>query len=152
MRGDDQQQNHIFSYLSPEERVRKDHRCAPSERWWTKYLLNCRGASMRLRWRGPPIDPAEKLLRAQLIQMLSTVRSERLLMEEIDYSLLFRWFVGMNLDEQVWDAAFYREPRPLAGGRLAKEFLSRCSTSAGRKPTWTNILLLTARCWKPGPA
>jgi len=52
---------------------------------------------------GRPSIPREKLLRAQLIQMLYSVRSERLLMEEIDYSMLFRWFVGMNLDEAVWE-------------------------------------------------
>jgi transposase len=52
---------------------------------------------------GRPSIPPEKLLRAQLLQMLYSVRSERLLMEEIDYSLLFRWFVGMNMDEPVWD-------------------------------------------------
>jgi hypothetical protein len=62
--------------------------------------------------RGRPSIPPEKLLRAQLLQMLYSVRSERLLMEEIDYSLLFRWFVGLNLDEEVWDATSFTELPP----------------------------------------
>ena len=57
---------------------------------------------------GRPSIPPEKLLRAQLVQMLYSIRSERLLMEEIDYSMLFRWFVGMSLDEPVWDVRCLR--------------------------------------------
>jgi len=60
---------------------------------------------------GRPSIPPEKLLRAQLIQMLYSVRNERLLMEEIDYSVLFRWFVGMNLDEPVWDVTVFTKNR-----------------------------------------
>jgi transposase len=74
---------------------------------------------------GRPSIPPEKLLRAQLIQMLYTVRSERLLMEEIDYSVLFRWFVGMNLDEPVWDVTVFTKNRNrLLEGDVAREFLS----------------------------
>jgi transposase len=63
--------------------------------------------------RGRPSIPPEKLLRAQLLQMLYSVRSERLLMEEIDYSMLFRWFVGLSLDEEVWDATTFTK---MSGG------------------------------------
>jgi transposase len=64
------------------------------------------------------------LLRAQLIQMLYSVRSERLLMEEIDYSVLFRWFVGMNLDEPVWDVTVFTKNRDrLLDGDVARDFL-----------------------------
>jgi transposase len=74
--------------------------------------------------RGRPSIPPEKLLRAQLIQMLYSVRSERLLMEEIDYSMLFRWFVGMNLDEPVWDVTVFTKNRNrLLEGDVAREFL-----------------------------
>src|SRR6201993_2697030 len=67
----------------------------------------------------------ENLLRAQLIQMLYSVRSERLLMEEIDYSMLYRWFVGMNLDEPVWDVTVFTKNRNrLLEGDLAREFLA----------------------------
>lgn len=73
---------------------------------------------------GRPSIPPEKLLRAQLIQMLYSVRSERLLMEEIDYSLLFRWFVGMNLDEPVWDVTVFTKNRDrLLDADVAREFL-----------------------------
>jgi transposase len=72
----------------------------------------------------PSIAPA-KLLRRQLLQMLYSVRSERLLMEEIDYSILFRWFVGLNQDEEVWDATSFTKnrDRPLEAA-VAKEFLA----------------------------
>ena len=64
---------------------------------------------------GRPSIPPEKLLRAQLIQMLYSVRSERLLMEEIDYSMLFRWFVGMNMDEPgLGRDGIHQEPGPAA--------------------------------------
>src|SRR5256885_15435840 len=67
---------------------------------------------------GRPSIPPEKLLQAQLIQMLYSIRSERRLLEEIDYSMLFRWFVGMNLGEPVWHGTlFNRESQPAAGGR-----------------------------------
>lgn len=72
---------------------------------------------------GRPSIPPEKLLRAQLLQMLYSIRSERLLMEEIDYSLLFRWFVGLNLDEEVWDATTFTKNRDrLLEAEVAKEF------------------------------
>ena len=76
------------------------------------------------RW--PPSIPPETLLRAQLLQMLYSVRSERLLMEEIDYSILFRWFVGLNLDEKVWDATTFTKNRDrLLEGAVAEEFLAQ---------------------------
>jgi hypothetical protein len=78
--------------------------------------------------------PLEKLLRAQLIQMLYSVRSERLLMEEIDYSMLFRWFVGMNLDEPVWDATVFTKNRDrLLEGDVAREFLGAVVAQAQAK-------------------
>jgi len=83
---------------------------------------------------GRPSIPPEKLLRAQLLQMLYSIRSERLLMEEIDYSVLFRWFVGMNMDEEVWDATtFHQEPGPVAGRGVAKEFLAEVVKQAKQK-------------------
>jgi IS5 family transposase len=71
------------------------------------------------------------LLRAQLIQMLYSVRSERLLMEEIDYSVLFRWFVGMNLDDEVWDATVFTKNRDrLLDGDVARKFLLQVVSQA----------------------
>jgi len=60
---------------------------------------------------GRPSIPPEQLLRALLLQMLYSVRSERLLVEEIDYNILFRWFVGLNLDDAVWDATVFTKNR-----------------------------------------
>jgi transposase len=75
---------------------------------------------------GRPSIPPEKLLRAQLLQMFFSVRSERLLMEEIDYSILYRWFVGLNLDEPVWDATTFTKNRDrLLEAAVAKEFLAQ---------------------------
>src|ERR1700679_4151114 len=83
---------------------------------------------------GRPSIPPEKLLRAQLIQMLYSVRSERLLMEEIDYNMLFRWFVGMNLDEPVWDATVFTKNRNrLLEGDVAREFLTEVVKQAQEK-------------------
>ena len=83
---------------------------------------------------GRPSIPPEKLLRAQLLQMLYSVRSERLLMEEIDYSVLFRWFVGMNLDEPVWDVTVFTKNRDrLLDGDVAREFLCEVVRQAQEK-------------------
>src|ERR1043166_7680509 len=98
MRGGDYPQSQMFSYLSPETRVRKDHPLRAIRSMVDEVLtqLSRRFDSMYAS-AGRPSIPPEKLLRAQLLQMLYSIRSERLLMEEIDYSLLFRWFVGLNM-------------------------------------------------------
>ena len=126
MRGDDQQQNHVFSYLSPEMRVRKDHPLRAIRAMVDEVLtqLSRRFDTMYARVGRPSIAP-EKLLRAQLLQMLYSIRSERLLMEEMDYNLLFRWFVGLNADDDVWDATVFTKNRDrLLEADIAKEFLA----------------------------
>src|SRR5712692_9395347 len=112
MRGEDQQQNHIFSYLSPEKRVRPDHPLRMIRAMVDEVLsgMSRRFDSMYAKVGRPSIPP-EKLLRAQLLQMLYSIRSERLLMEEMDYNLLFRWFVGLNADDAVWDATTFTKNR-----------------------------------------
>ena len=125
MRGTDHQQSHIFSYLSPEQRVRKDHPLRAVRAMVDEVLgsLSPEFDRMYAREGRPSIAP-EKLLRAQLLQMLYSVHSERLLMEEIDYSVLFRWFVGLNLDEEVWDATTFTKNRDrLLEAEVAKLFL-----------------------------
>ena len=132
MRGDDQQQNHIFSYLSPEARVRKDHPLRAIRAMVDEVLsqLSRHFDSMYARVGRPSIAP-EKLLRAQLLQMLYSIRSERLLMEEMDYNLLFRWFVGLNADDEVWDATTFTKNRDrLLEADVAKEFLTRVVAQA----------------------
>jgi transposase len=135
MRGDDQQQNHMFSYLSPEMRVRKDHPLRAIRVVVDEVLnqLSRRFDTMYARVGRPSIAP-EKLLRAQLLQMLYSIRSERLLMEEMDYNLLFRWFVGLNADDDVWDATVFTKNRDrLLEADIAKEFLARVVEQAQAK-------------------
>jgi transposase len=135
MRGEDQQQNHIFSYLSPEMRVRKDHPLRAIRAMVDEVLTQLsRRFDTMYASVGRPSIPPEKLLRAQLLQMLYSIRSERLLMEEIDYNLLFRWFVGLNADDQVWDATTFTKNRDrLLEADIAKEFLARVVAQARAK-------------------
>jgi len=133
MRGIDHQQADMFSYLSPEQRVRKDHPLR-AVRAMTDEILSNMSPLFDAMYAdlGRPSIPPEKLLRAQLLQMLYSVRSERLLMEEIDYSILFRWFVGLNLDEKVWDATSFTKNRDrLLEAAVATEFLAQVVERAG---------------------
>lgn len=135
MRGPDHQQSDMFSYLSPEQRVRPDHplRAIRAMADLALWSMSARFDEMYSA-TGRPSIPPEKLLRAQLIQMLYSVRSERLLMEEIDYSVLFRWFVGMNLDEPVWDVTVFTKNRDrLLDGDVAREFLCEVVRQAQEK-------------------
>src|SRR5215831_476253 len=135
MRGEDEQQNHMFSYLSPEQRVRKDHPLRTIRAMVDEVLhaLSPELDGMYAREGRPSIAP-EKLLRAQLLQMLYSIRSERLLIEEIDYSRLFRWFVGLNLDEDVWDATTFTKNRDRwLEAEVAKRFLQQVVEQAQQK-------------------
>src|SRR5208283_1182555 len=139
MRGTDQQQSHVFSYISPEQRVRSDHPLRPIRTMVDEILkeLSPRFNKMYAKVGRPSIPP-EQLLRAQLLQMLYSVRSERLLMEEMDYNILFRWFVGLNLDDSVWDATVFTKNRDrLLEAEIAKEFLARVVAQA-RTKGWTS--------------
>ncbi len=112
MRGKDTQQSTMFSYLSPEQRVPADHplrRIHPIVDVALKALYISFDEMYSAVGR-PSIAP-EKLLKALLLQALFTIRSERLLMEQLSYNLLFRWFVGLNLDEPVWVATVYSKNR-----------------------------------------
>ncbi|PYV66906.1 MAG: IS5 family transposase [Acidobacteria bacterium] len=135
MRGADEQQSQIFSYLSPEARVRKDHPLRAIRIMVDEVLAQMSGSfgAMYAAVGRPSIAP-EKLLRAQLLQMLYSVRSERLLMEEMDYNLLFRWFVGLNADDEVWDATTFTKNRDrLLEADVAKQFLAQVVAQAGAK-------------------
>ena len=124
MRGQDLHQDARFSYLSPEQRVPKDHRLRLIRQWSDEALKRLSQRFDRMySWTGRPSIPPEKLLRALLLQILYTIRSERLLMEQLDYNLLFRWFVGLNLDDPIWDATVYSKNRErLLAGEVAEAF------------------------------
>ena len=112
MRGDDLQQGAIFSYLSPEQRVAVDHPLRPIRQMVDTVLKRLSPRFQALYASGGrPSIPPEKLLRALLLQGLYPVRSERLLMEQLQYNLLFRWFVGLSMDDPVWDATTFTKNR-----------------------------------------
>jgi len=102
----------MFSYVSPEQRVPKDHPLRPI-RVFCDIALRALSREFDRMYSdmGRPSIPPEKLLRALLLQILYTVRSERMLMEQLDYNLLFRWFVGLNMDDGVWDATVFSKNR-----------------------------------------
>src|SRR6516165_3132297 len=112
VRGEDVQQHAMYSYLSPEERVPADHPLRPIRQITDRVLKGLSELFERMYARlGRPSIPPEKLLRALLLQILYTLRSERMLMEQLNYNLLFRWFVGLNMDEEVWDVTVFTKNR-----------------------------------------
>jgi transposase len=132
MRGDDQDTGAMFSYVSPEARVRPDHPLRPIRRMTDAALERLSRRFDRLYSDiGRPSIPPEKLLRALLLQMLYTIRSERLLMEELEYSVLFRWFVGLGMDDPVWDATTFTKNRDrLLAGDVAEAFFQEVMAEA----------------------
>ena len=102
MRGQDEQQLGVFSYVSPEQRIPHDHPLRQLRIMADEALRELKPRFSRLYAKtGQPSIAPEKLLRALLLQVLYYVRSERMLMEQLDYSLLFRWFVGLNMDDPI---------------------------------------------------
>jgi transposase len=126
MRGDDPRHDSMFSYITPETRVRADHPLRPIRRMTDAALARLSVRFDRMySTTGRPSIPPEQLLRALLLQMLYSVRSERLLMEELDYSVLYRWFVGLSLDDAVWDATTFTKNRDrLLDGDVADAFFA----------------------------
>src|SRR3989337_3761885 len=112
MRGEDAKQEAMFSYVSPEQRVPADHPLRPVREMVDTILkeMSPRFARLYSNLGRPSIAP-ERLLRALLLQIFYSVRSERMLMEELNYNLLFRWFVGMEMDEAVWNHAVFSKNR-----------------------------------------
>jgi transposase len=126
MRGDDPRHDAMFSYVTPEARVRADHPLRPIRKMTDAALQRLSSRfDRRYSTIGRPSIPPEKLLRALLLQMLYSIRSERLLMEELDYNILYRWFVGLSLDDAVWDATTFTKNRDrLLDGDVADAFFA----------------------------
>ena len=122
----------MFSYLSPEERVPAKHPLRPIRLLVDDALKSLSADFSRLYSAyGRPSIPPEKLLRALLLQVLYTVRSERMLMEQLEYNLLFRWFVGLNMDEAVWVPTVFTKNRDrLLEGDVAEKFFQLVLTQA----------------------
>jgi len=126
MRGEDIQQHELFSYGSLEERVPADHPLRP-----IRVMVDEALKALDQRFEeiydadGRRSIPPERLLRGLLIQLLYSVRSERMLMEQLEYNLLFRWFVGLSVDEEVWHPTVFTKNRDrLLEGAVAEEFFS----------------------------
>jgi transposase len=125
MRGDDQQSGSMFSYVGLEQRVPKDHPLRPLRKLVNEALreLSPRFDAIYAKRMGRPSVAPEKLLRALLIQVLYSIRSERQLMEQLDYNLLYRWFVGLAMDDAVWDPTVFTKNRDrLLAGEIAEGF------------------------------
>src|SRR6478752_1326682 len=112
MRGDDQQTGPLFSYVSLEQRVPMDHPLRSIRRMTDAALARLSSRFDRLyASTGRPSIPPEQLLRALLLQSLYSVRSERMLIEQLEYNLLFRWFVGLSMDAPVWHPTTFTKNR-----------------------------------------
>jgi transposase len=128
MRGADQKQGSIYSYVSMERRIRKDHPLRKIRELVDGALGRMeRELDAMYARRGRPSVAPERLLRAQLLMVLYSIRSERQLMEQLDYNLLFRWFVGLEMDDMVWDVTVFTKNRErLIAGEAINNCWSRC--------------------------
>src|SRR5688572_14175628 len=126
MRGDDRQSGSLFSYVDLEARVAADHPLRPIRTIVNDALGELSGELEPLYSHlGRPSIPPERLLRALLLQAFYSIRSERLLMEQLDYNLLYRWFVGLGIDDPVWHpTAFTTNRDRLLEGEVAAKFLA----------------------------
>src|SRR5215470_19102602 len=127
MRGIDEKPAQLFSYVDLERRIAQDHPLRAIRALVDKALEALSRTFTKLYARdGRPGIPPERLLRALLLQIFYSIRSERLLMEQLDHNLLFRWFVGMNMDERVWDATVFTKNRErLLNQEIARGFFQR---------------------------
>lgn len=127
MRGTDEQQPILFSYRSVEDRIPSDHPLRAMRRMVDPILteLSPRFAALYSKVGRPSIPP-EQLLRSLLLQVCYTIRSERQLMEQLDYNLLYRWFVGLTPDDRVWDPTVFTKNRDrLLDGNIAEAFFNQ---------------------------
>lgn len=127
MRGGDGKQDGMWSYISPEQRVPASHPLRPIREMVNAVLKDMSPVFSRIYSRdGRPSIPPERLLRALLLQVLYSVRSERQLMEQLDYNMLFRWFVGLSMDDPVWSPTTFSKNRErLLDAKIASEFFDR---------------------------
>ncbi len=135
MRGDDEQQASVWSYIPLEQRVPADHPLRSMRMMVDEVLRDMSPQFTRLYAKvGRPSIAPERLLRALLLQILYSVRSERLLMEQLDYNLLFRWFVGLSADDPIWDATVFTKNRQrLLEGDIARAFFDRVVAQARQR-------------------
>jgi transposase len=126
MRGEDEKQSGMFSYVTLEQRIPRDHPLR-SIRWMTDRALERMSVQFDELYSatGRPSIAPERLIRGQLLQVLYSVRSERQLIEQLDYNLLFRWFVGLEMDDEVWDVTVFTKNRErLISGEVSQGLLA----------------------------
>ena len=125
MRGGPEETKQLFSYVDIEERIAGDHPLRAIRALVEEALEELSaGFSKLYSHTGRPSIPPEQLLKASLLQAFFPVRSERQLMEQINYNILFRWFVGLSLDDRVWDASSFSKNRErLMQADVAKAFM-----------------------------
>ena len=136
MRGDGiEPQPHMWSYVPLEQRIPLDHPLRPLRAMVDAIMQDLSPQFDQLYSKvGRPSIPPEHLLRALLLQVLYSVRSERLLMEQLDYNLLFRWFVGLAMDDPIWDATVFTKNRErLLRGDIARAFFERARAQAEQR-------------------
>jgi len=140
MRGEKPSDSKLFSYISLEERVPQDHPLRAIRRMTDEVLTELSGHFDEIyATTGRPSIPPEFLLRAMLLQLLYSVRSERMLIEQLDYNLLFRWFVGLDIDSEVWNPTTFTKNRErLLAGDTAGEFFAAVVAMAKRKRLLSN--------------
>ena len=163
MRGDDRQPTAMFSYVSAEDRVPADHPLRPIRALVDEILRDMSRDFDGLYARvGRPSIPPERLLRAQLLQLFYSIRSERLLMEQLDYNILFRWFVGLEMDEPIWVPTVFTKNRDrLLNQEVARQFLRHvveraaawmsCRKRRRAARTWSHGLW-TSKAARPSPS
>ena len=136
MRGRFRDQGGLFSYIRPEERIPASHPLRRVRELVREVLKELSGSLGRLYSRdGRPSIPPEQLLSALLLQVFYGIRSERQLMEQLDYNLLFRWFVGLSPDERVWDATSFTKNRDrLQQGDVLQKFMAKLLAHRKVKP------------------
>lgn len=135
MRGDDRRQDRMFSIVSLEDRVPKDHPLRPIRAIVDRALEEMSPEFDQIySVIGRPSIPPERLLRALLLQIFFTVRSERMLMQQLDYNLLFRWFVGLAADDPIWNVTVFTKNRDrLLDGDIAQVFFEKVLKQAQKK-------------------
>jgi transposase len=135
MRGNDSDDTGMWSYVSQEQRIPADHPLRSIRKMVDEVLERLSPRFDKLYSKvGRPSIPPERLLRALLLQVLYTIRSERMLMEQLDYNMLFRWFVGLSMDDPIWDpTVFNKNRRRLLEGKIAQAFFKEVLALASEK-------------------
>jgi transposase len=135
MRGDNEEQDRMFSYTSPAERVPMDHPLRTIKEMCARALKELSADFSRMYSpTGRPSIPPEKLIRALVLQVLYSIRSERMLIEQLNYNLLFRWFVGLSMDDEVWDHSTFSKNRDrLLEADIIEKFFGRIREEAQRQ-------------------